>query len=69
MKFYKLKGRLHSNKEIFCQLKGFKISPELNVIFCKSQTTMATASKNIVAEPNKDLKLNDDNYEVWNMKI
>ena len=30
---------------------------------------MATASKNIVAELNKDLKLNDDNYEVWNMKI
>ena len=30
---------------------------------------MATASKNIVAELNKDLKLDDDNYEVWNMKI
>ena len=30
---------------------------------------MANASKFIVAELNKDLKLNDDNYEVWSMKI
>ena len=30
---------------------------------------MANASKSIVAELNKDLKLNDDNYEVWSMKI
>ena len=30
---------------------------------------MAAASKSVVAELNKDLKLNDDNYEVWSMKI
>ena len=30
---------------------------------------MTTATKSIVAELNKDLKLNGDNYEVWSMKI
>ena len=30
---------------------------------------MTTATKSVVAELNKDLKLNGDNYEVWSMKI
>ena len=30
---------------------------------------MSTSSKNIVAELNKDEKLNDDNYKIWSMKI
>ena len=30
---------------------------------------MTSATKSVVAELNKDLKLNDDNYEVWSMKI
>ena len=30
---------------------------------------MTTATKSIVAELNKDLKLNGDNYEIWSMKI
>ena len=30
---------------------------------------MTSATKSIVAELNKDLKLNDDNYEIWSMKI
>ncbi|KAF5799909.1 hypothetical protein HanRHA438_Chr07g0318991 [Helianthus annuus] len=30
---------------------------------------MASASKNIVAEMNKGIKLNGDNYEIWSMKI
>ena len=30
---------------------------------------MTTATKSVVAELNKNLKLNGDNYEVWSMKI
>ena len=30
---------------------------------------MATASKTIVAELNKDEKLNDGNYDIWHCKI
>ena len=30
---------------------------------------MTTATKFVVVELNKDLKLNEDNYEVWSMKI
>ena len=30
---------------------------------------MTTATKSVVVELNKDLKLNEDNYEVWSMKI
>ena len=30
---------------------------------------MTTATKSVVAELNKDLKLNGDNYEIWSMKI
>ncbi|XP_071694123.1 uncharacterized protein [Rutidosis leptorrhynchoides] len=30
---------------------------------------MASASKNIVAELNKGVKLNGDNYEIWSMKL
>ena len=30
---------------------------------------MTSATKSVVAELNKNLKLNDDNYEVWSMKI
>lgn len=30
---------------------------------------MATVRNSVVAELNKDIKLNDDNYEVWSMKI
>ena len=30
---------------------------------------MTTATKSVIAELNKDLKLNGDNYEVWSMKI
>jgi hypothetical protein len=30
---------------------------------------MTSASRNIVAELNKDEKLNDKNYEIWVMKI
>ncbi|XP_070020664.1 uncharacterized protein [Nicotiana sylvestris] len=30
---------------------------------------MTTASKNIVAELNKGLKLNGDNYETWSLKV
>ena len=30
---------------------------------------MTTATKSVVAELNKDLKLNGDNYEVWSIKI
>ena len=30
---------------------------------------MTTASKNIVAELNKRLKLNGDNYETWSLKV
>ncbi|XP_070005383.1 uncharacterized protein [Nicotiana sylvestris] len=30
---------------------------------------MTTTSKNIVAELNKGLKLNGDNYETWSLKV
>ena len=30
---------------------------------------MASASKNIMAELNKDEKLNGDNYDIWHRKI
>ena len=30
---------------------------------------MAIVTKNILAELNKGEKLNDDNYEIWSMKI
>ena len=30
---------------------------------------MTTATKFVVTELNKDLKLNGDNYEVWSIKI